>query len=39
VLIQHGANVNMKDRWGQTPLQVAISFKHQIIIGNCNYGW
>ena len=33
VLIQHGANINMKDRWGSTPLQIAVSCKHQMLIG------
>lgn len=33
MLIQNDADVNIKDRWGQTPLQVAIIAKQQMIIG------
>ena len=33
MLIQNDADFNIKDRWGQTPLQVAISAKQQMIIG------
>jgi len=31
-LIEEGANVNVKDRWGQTPLQDAVNMNHGQVI-------
>ncbi|EKX34971.1 hypothetical protein GUITHDRAFT_42184, partial [Guillardia theta CCMP2712] len=33
VLLNHGADKNIKDRWGNTPLQEAISHKQTLIVG------
>jgi len=33
IMIQQGADINIKDRWGSTPLQLAVSHKQQMIVG------